>query len=162
MEAAVFDASKPDPVERLARIEGSSNFMSLLAGIEAGPDTTEDMAALAFSRSADVTPEILEAYIAKSSIFKLPLMSMVFNAICTEIEHKRGIVKAKDKPWMQGAVADAFMLVRDGRCKPSRDRAKRFRVGHETYESVRKLAGGIFTQMIDEAETAWVRARFRT
>jgi hypothetical protein len=153
--AELFD-SKPAPsIERLARIEGQSNFLSLLDGTEAGPDTTEDMAALSFARSRGVVPEVLEAHFAQSGMYKRPLLSMVFRALCAELHPHMG-----DYPWMQGAVADAFLILRYGRCKCAQDRAKQFRVSKEVYLVIRKAASGAFSQLLADAEREWRRARF--
>lgn len=155
MAADVLFDTKPAPaVERLARIEGQSNFLSLLAGIEAGPDTTEDMAALAFSRARGCVPEALEAYVAQSSLFRLPLMSLLFEVIRSEWKPK-----PKDYPWIQGAIADGFLMVQRGECKGAGRRARRFRVQVETYAAMRKLAEGVFTQMIANAEREWYASR---
>ncbi len=148
-----YSTEKPPKVERLARIEGQSNFLSLLAGVEAGADTTEDMAALAFARSRGAIPEVLEAHVAKSDLYRLPLMSMVFWAIVREYHPKE-----KDWPWVQGAVADAFMLTRDGKCKPSDQRAKRFKVREETYRTMRNVALGIFSDLVSRATGGYLRA----
>ena len=158
-DSTLFDANKPAAIERLARIDGESNFLSLLAGIEAGKDTTQDMAALAFSRRGDVTPEILEAYVARSELFRVPLMSIVFHAIL-KIDGAR--YKAKDYPWIQGAVADAFGLIRVGECKPQKTRAKQFCVDEAAYSGMRKIAHGVFLGILDRAEQEWKRARFST
>ncbi len=155
MAADVLFDTKPAPaVERLARIEGQSNFLSLLAGIEAGPDTTEDMAALAFSRARGCVPEALEAYVAQSSLFRLPLMSLLFEVIRSEWKPK-----AADYPWIQGAIADAFLLVQRGDCKGSGRRSRRFKVRTEVYLAMRKLAQGVFLEMIANAERQWYAAR---
>ena len=143
-----------DPIELIARIEGSSNFYSLLAGIEAGPDTTGVMGALAFTRNRGAIPELLEAHVAQSVMFRLPLMTVAFRAICLEIKPK-----PKDYPWIQGAVADAFNLIRRGHCPPQQRRAKHFHVGHETYGTVRKLAHGIFSTILNEAIAEFKKAR---
>lgn len=148
-----YSTEKPPKVERLARIEGQSNFLSLLAGVEAGADTTEDMAALAFARSRGAIPEVLEAHVAKSDLYKLPLMSMVFWAIVREYHPKE-----KDWPWVQGAVADAFMLTRDGRCRPIKERAYNFRVGDAVYGAMRKVAEGIFAEFLADARAKYLHA----
>lgn len=148
-----YSTEKPPKIERLARIEGQSNFLSLLAGVEAGADTTEDMAALAFARARGAVPEVLEAHVAKSDLYKLPLMSMVFWAIVREYHPKES-----EWPWIQGAVADAFMLLRDGRCKPSNGRARHFKVRCEAYRAMRKLAEGIFGDLSARATAAYLRA----
>lgn len=154
MAATLFDNSPRPAVERLARIDGQSNFLSLLAGVEAGADTTEDMGALSFARQRDCVPEVLEAAVAQSNLFKRPLMSMVFDAILAELSPPQ-----KDWPWIQGAVADAFLLMQQGECKPLRERAKSFHVDSSVYSAIRKIASGAFTEMIDCAENAWKQAR---
>ena len=143
--------NKPAPaIERLARIEGQSNFLSLLSGTEAGPDTTQDMGALAFARTKGCIPEVLEAHVAKSLLFKLPLMSLVFKAICEVL--KPG---PRETPWMQGAVADAFFLLRDNRCKPIKERAKQFEVNESAYAAARSLAYGVFNDLLNQAIRKW-------
>jgi hypothetical protein len=150
----VFEPSNPDPIERLARIEGESNFSSLLAGIEAGKDTTQDMAALAFSRARGCVPEVLEAYVAQSGFWHRPLMSALFAVMCDELKPKEA-----DKAWMRGAVADAFLLLRYGHCKRGETRAKHFKVSKDVYYAIRKLAHGVFVLEMDRATQAWERAR---
>lgn len=175
-----FDNSPAPAVERLARIEGQSNFLSLLAGIEAGPDTTGDMAALSFARTVSgATPEALEAYVAQTSLFQLPLMSLVFKTIT---EYMRP--KDRDYPWIQGAVADAFLAVRSGyykgppdlsaidksrrnlyrsmrkrKAKSVESRAKSFKVDKAAYGAMRKLAEGVLWGLVGSAQHAWLRAR---
>lgn len=150
----LWDPSEAPPYERLARMEGQSNFLSLLAGVESGPDTTQDMAALAISRSAGAVPEMLEAYAAQSGLYSRPLMSMVFNAIRDELKPKE-----RDYPWMQGAVADAFILIRYGHCKPVALRALSFRVDNAVYRVIRKMAFAIMHEMVDEAIRRFTIAR---
>ena len=150
----VFEPSNPDPIERLARIEGESNFSSLLAGIEAGKDTTQDMAALAFSRSSGCLPEVLETFVAQSGIWKRPLMSALFAAIRDELKPD-----PSDFDWIRGAVADAFLLVRHGHCKTGSLRARKFGVSKDAYYTMRKLAYGVFVLEIDRATQAWERSR---
>ena len=152
----LYDAKPAPAVERLARIEGQSNFLSLLAGLEAGPDTTEDMAALAFARLSGCVPEALEAYVAQSNIFRLPLMSLLFDCIRRDWRPAE-----RDYPWIQGAIADAFLLVQRGNCKPLKLRAKRYRVAEEAYAAMRKVAQGTFSQLVANAERAWYVARTR-
>jgi hypothetical protein len=146
----LWDAKPAPPHERLARIEGQTNFLSLLAGVEAGPDTTQDMGALSFSRSRGAIPEILECHVAQSRLFRLPLMSMVFDAVKVVLNPKES-----DYPWIRGAVADAYLLIRVGECKPYKVRAKRFRVGGETYAGMRKLAYSVLLEWLSRAERGW-------
>lgn len=146
----LFDNRPAPAMERLARIEGQSNFISLLAGIEAGKDTTQDVAALAFARTKGCIPEVLEAHVAKSLLFKLPLMSLVFKAISEVLEPGE-----KDISWIQGAVADAFFLLRDGYCNSIKERAKRFRVNESAYAAARSLANGVFNSLLDQAIRKW-------
>jgi hypothetical protein len=154
MDTAVFDPSKPDAIELIARIEGSGNFYSLMAGIEAGPDTTGVMGALAFSRLKGAIPEVLEAHVAQSLMFRLPLQTMAFGAICEHLKPKWN-----DYGWIRGAVADAFQIVRRGECLPLHIRAKRFHVGHEVYGAMRKAAHGIFSTILNDAIAEFKRAR---
>lgn len=154
--AELFDPNPAPAVERLARIEGQSNFLSLMAGIEAGPDTTEDMAALAFSRASGGVPEALEAYYAQSRLFRLPLMSLLF--ACIQQDWKP---PTKDYPWIQGAIADAFLLVQRGECKGVGRRARKFKTDAAVYAAMRKLAQGVFSELIANSERAWCAARLR-
>jgi hypothetical protein len=151
-----FEASRPDAIERLARIEGQSNFLSVLAGVEAGQDTTQDMAALAMARTRGAIPEVLETYVAQTTFWRLPLMSMVFAEIKREIRPK-----AKDYPWIQGAIADAFHMLRIGNCKDIKQRARRFRVQEHAYSTIRKFAHGILSYLLQDAEFHWKIARLR-
>lgn len=150
----VFDATPPPAIERLARIEGQSNFLSLLAGIVAGPDTTEDMAALSFSRARGGLPEAIEAHIGQSDIFRLPLMSMTFDAICAELRPK-----PEELNWMRCATADGFLLFRSGQCKASALRAKRCKVQKSAYLAIRKLAYSVLMDFAARSEVAWLSAR---
>lgn len=145
--------NRPTPlIERLARIEGGSNFESLLRGIEAGPDTTELMGALGFARSAGATPEVLEAHVAQSGLFSLPIMSLVFWSIVAETG-----AESKEWPWMQGAVADAFNELRYGPkgVKPLAERARSFKVRTDVYAVMRRVSGRVIDEYLSHA-----RARF--
>lgn len=160
----VYIHPKPAAIERLARIEGESAFLSLLAGIEAGGDTTQDMAALAFTRKRAI-PEVLECHVAQTDAFKRPLMSLTFAAMADVMRPSEKNVKAfkrwqKDVPTIQGAIADAFLLLRDGTCKPQKDRAMGFKVEEAVYSALRKVAAAVLFQLCNEAEQAWIFARF--
>jgi hypothetical protein len=152
--AEVFEYSKPEPIERLARIEGQTNFWSILPGQTEGPDTSPDMASISLARKWCAFPEILEVFVAQSDRFKIPLMSLVFEAI-----RERFRPKKKDLPWIRGTVADAYLLLRYGRCKPYEDRAKQFKVDVSAYSAMRKVSTSIVWLMLDEADKAWTRAR---
>lgn len=158
MSRDTYDHAPAPLYECLARIEGQSNFLSLLAGIEAGPDTTEPMGALAFTRAAGATPEVLEAHVARSRLFQAPIMSMVFCTIVHELKAER-----KAWPWIQGAVADAFIELRDGAryVKPLADRAREFKVRIEVYGVVRKVAGRIMDDLLAVARVKFGRAMRR-
>jgi len=153
-QTGLYDTKPAPAIERIAGIEGKSNFLSLLAGIEAGPDTTQIMGALAFTRSEGAIPEVLEAHFAKSILYKLPLMSMVFMVLVREFGPEE-----KEWPWIQGAIADAFMLLRDGDCKPIKARAKRFRVDVVAYGAMRKVAERILGDLLADARGSYGRAR---
>lgn len=150
-----YQPSRSPKHEWLARIEGQSNFLSLLAGIEAGPDTTEPMAALAFSKSRGSIPEFLEAHVAKSSLYKLPIMSAVFMLLVREWHPPE-----KDWPWIQGAVADAFLDMRDGpkAVKPIKSRARRFRVDVVVYGAMRKAAAKLMDDFLTDARAKYYAA----
>lgn len=154
--AELFDPTPPPAIERLARIEGQSNFLSLLAGIEAGPDTTQDMAALAFARTRGCIPEALEAHVAQSTMYRLPLMSVVWHAVLAEWKPKE-----KDWRWVQGAIADAFLLFRVGYCNPVKVRAKSFKVDEAAFGAMRKAAASIFNEIMCRAESEF-RAALRS
>jgi hypothetical protein len=149
-----FDASRPHPCERLARLEGQSNFLSLLSGIEAGPDTTQDAAALGMTRRRGRIPEILEAYWGRSSLHRIALCQFVFDAIA-----ERGEIKPRDRIWTKGAILDAFDRYATDACPVARDRAKQFKVDSNAYEATRKLAEGMFTSMEGDSRPVWMRIR---
>lgn len=151
-----FDASRPHPCERLARLEGQSNFLSLLSGIEAGPDTTQDAAALGMTRRRGRIPEILEAYWGRSSLHRIALCQLMFDAFA-----ERGEIKARDRIWTKGAILDAFDRFTTGTCSPSRQRARQFIVSQDIYLVIRKSAEGMFTVMEGDTRPAWLRARLR-
>lgn len=150
----VYEAVRPDRIERLARIEGQSNFSSLLAGVEAAADTTEDMAALAFIRHGCI-PEVLEAYVAQSTIHRLAICNAVFAAICGELNPK-----PKELGWIRGAIWDAVERLRTGKQPPRDGRAKQLHVNKDDFEAVRKVAHQILMAELDKAERLWIRARF--
>ena len=151
-----FDKSKPHPCERLARIEGQTNYWRLLAGVEEGADTTEDMGALSFARSSGSPPELLEAYWGGSKLHRRELCLMAFRAIDTL---GRGI-RDKDRVWTLGAVIDGF----DRFCgirRSAKVRAEHFKARREDYLATRKLAEGMFYRWAGFVQPAWIHARFR-
>lgn len=151
-----FDKSKPHPCERLARIEGQTNYWRLLAGVEEGADTTEDMGALSFARSSGSPPELLEAYWGGSKLHRRELCLMAFRAIDTL---GRGI-RDKDRIWTLGAVIDGF----DRFCgirRSAKVRAEHFKARREDYLATRKLAEGMFYRWAGFVQPAWIHARFR-
>lgn len=153
---STFDPTPPHPCERLARLEGQSNFLSLLSGVEAGPDTTLDAGALGMVRSRCI-PEILEAYWGSSNLYRYVLGQVVFNAI-----EQQGAIKERDRVWTKGAILDAFDRVRAGSCAaPSRQRSRQFGVSQDHYLAARKLAEGMFTALEGDARPMWMRARLR-
>lgn len=181
--AEYYDNSPAPAIERIARIEGQTTFtqMLILFGVDVAKDTTEVMAALSFARSKGCVPEALEAHVAQTSAFKLPLMSMTFSAIRDYMR-----IKPKDYPWVQGAVADAFLLVRSGvykgppklsdiaktrrklyqemraRCpKNYKVRARQFGVGNDPYLAMRNLAEGVLWNLVGTAQSAWYKSRGR-
>jgi hypothetical protein len=155
--AGLYDPKPPPAIERIAGVEGQSNFISLLAGIEAGPDTTQIMGTLGLTRSAGAIPEVLEAHYAKSTLYKLPLMSMVFMLLVRQYAPAE-----KEWPWMQGAVADAFMILRDGKCAGVKIRARKYRVDEQAYAAVRKVSEGIIWDIFGKARASYYRAKRST
>lgn len=154
----LYDSRPPHPCERLARIEGQSNFLSLLAGIEAGPDTTEDMAALAFARArCDSPPELLEAFWAGSTLYRRQICQFVFD----EIDGLGTGVREKDRVWVRGAILDALDLLGGRWPETGKSRAKALKVRYEDYLATRKLAEGLMFAMLGNLQREWIRARFR-
>lgn len=154
----LWSTEPPHRCERLARAEGQSNFLSLLAGIEAGPDTTEDMAALAFARSLDgEPPELLEAYWGASVLYRYQICQYVFHVI----EGLGSGVAERDRLWVRGAILDAFDLFGGRKPDTGKNRAKQLHVRYEDYLATRKLAEGLLFGMTGSIQREWIRARFR-
>lgn len=149
-----WDTSPPHPCERLARMEGTSNFLGLLSGQEAGPDTTEDAAALAMCRTAGGVPEALEARWAGTQRDKVALCHMVYDTLPK--------VADKDRTWTKAAILDGFYLFSGerGRVRDHRERAKTFKVRHDDYHTVRKYAERLLTNLANDSERPWIQARF--
>lgn len=154
MEVQLWEAGPAPAVERLARIEGQSNFLSLLAGIEAGPDTTQDMAALGLIRRRCI-PESLEAYWAGSRLYRDALCRLVLDALAGEL----GAIKERDRVWAKAAVLDAFELFVAGRCSPAQARARQFKVDNHAFQALRKAAHGVFVRLEGDARPRWQHAR---
>ena len=152
-----YDKSKPHPCERLARIEGQTNYWRLLAGIEQGADTTEDMAALSFARASGCPPELLEAFWGGSKIHRRELCLMCFRVLDAA---GRGI-RDKDRIWTLGAIIDAFDRFCGERIPRARLRAEKFGVRYEDYLATRKLAEGLFYRWAGFVQPAWIKARHR-
>ena len=150
-----WDKSPPHPCERLARMEGQSNFLSLLAGVEAGPDTTQDAAALSFMRS-DAPPEVLEAKWAGSQLYKPAICQLVF-----DVMDEAGDVRDGDRLWVKAAILDAFGLFTTGVCPVGVRRARRFKAPVEAFYAARKFALAMLQSMASEMEPLWSRARYR-
>jgi hypothetical protein len=138
----------------LARQEGQSNFLSLLAGVEAGPDTTEDAAALAFI-DCGLPPAILVAKWAGSQLYKPAICQLVF-----DVMDEAGDVKDGDRLWVKAAILDAFALFTTGICPPGAARAKKFKARAEAFYATRKFALAMLQSMAWTLERDWIRARF--
>lgn len=147
----------PHPCERLARAEGQSNFLSLLAGVEAGPDTTEDMAALAFCRrlGGDL-PEILEARWGGSTLYRNQICQRVFESI----QVMGTGVRPEDRIWVKGSILDAFELFGGRYPDTGKRRARALKVRYEDYLATRKFAEGLMFGMAGTMQRLWIRARF--
>jgi hypothetical protein len=153
-----FDPSKPHPCERLARISGQTNYWRLLAGIEEGADTTEDMAALSFARRNRVAPpELLEAYWGGIQSFRMDLCQYVFDAI----DAAGTGVRVKDRVWVKASILDAFDLFTGQRPGLLRHRAAQYKVRLEDFVAARKLAEGFLYRFSGDIQPRWIRARLR-
>ena len=149
-----WDDAPPHPCERLARQEGQSNFLSLLAGVEAGPDTTEDAAALAFV-DCGLPAEILVAKWAGSCLYRPAICQLVF-----DVMDEAGDVKERDRLWVKAAILDAFRLFTTGHAPIGTDRARQFKTRTDAYYATRKFALSMLQSMANEAERYWIVARF--
>lgn len=150
-----WDDTPPHPCERLGRLEGQSNFLSLLAGVEAGPDTTQDAAALSFCRLTGGAPaELLEAKWAASQLYKPAICQLVF-----DVMDEAGDIREGDRLWVKASILDAFSLFTAGKCPLGKERARRFRVGNDPYFAARKFALAMMQSMASDLERHWVRAR---
>lgn len=148
---ALWSTDPPHPCERLARIEGQSNFLGLLAGLEAGPDTTEDMAALSFARRRGTVPEALEARWSGSFRHKVALCGLVYGTMQ---------VADADRTWAKAAVLDGWAIFAGKPYKDAEAAAKLFGVRKGDYLAVRKYACNFLLTLANEVERPWVRARF--
>ena len=151
-----FDKSPPHPCERLARINGQTNYWRLLAGVEECVDTTDDMAALAFARKSGGPPELLEAYWGGSTAHRLVLCQLVFDFINRA---GRGIAK-RDRVWTKAAILDGFDRFIGVR-RSAATRATKFKVRREEYHATRTLAEGLFYRWAGFVQPDWIHARFR-
>ena len=149
-----WDDAPPHPCERLARQEGQSNFLSLLAGVEAGPDTTEDAAALAFV-DCGLPAEILVAKWAGSCLYRPAICQLVF-----DVMDEAGDVKERDRLWVKASILDAFRLFTTGHAPIGTDRARQFKTRTDAYYATRKFALSMLQSMANEAERYWIVARF--
>lgn len=170
-----YDTDKPHPCERLALLEGCSNFLGLLRFAPSkddddgdgppdrrflrseppAPDTVPDAHALGLIRDR-CTPEALEVYWGGSRLHRYMLGQLVFETIA-----QRGKIRDRDRIWTKGAILDALDLFGAGACAVGRERAKRFGVRYEDYLAARKLAGGILTALEGDARRNWLYVRFR-
>lgn len=153
--SGVYDTSPPHPCENLARMEGQSNFLSLLAGIEQADSTTDDAAALGWVRDRCI-PEALEAYWGRSMLHRYKLGQLVFDQI-----NSLGKVKDKDRIWVKGAILDALDLFTVGECVQANKRAKHFKVDHGVYRATRKMAKAYFDGIEGSARRPWCHVRLR-
>lgn len=146
-----YSKEPPHPCERLARQEGQSNFLSLLAGIEAGPDTTEDAAALAMCRSHGTDPEALETRWNGTIRHKVKLCHMVYDTLT---------VAEKDRTWTKAAILDGFAMFAGLPHEDYRARARLFKVDNGLYLATRKYAERLLLNVAVNSERHWIRARF--
>jgi len=147
----LYSTDPAHPCERLAKLEGQSNFLALLSGQEAGPDTTEDAAALAMSRGFGGFPEALEARWSGSVRHKVALCHLVISTLT---------VADRDRTWVKAAILDGYAIFAGKPCKDSATAAKLFKVRKGDYLAVRKYAERLLLELATNAERPWIRARF--
>lgn len=152
----LFSRARPHPCERLARMEGQTNFWMVAGGSEAGADTTEDMAALAMCRSTGCIPEALEALWGGSRAHRYALAQAVWVSL-----HKVGAkVAAKDARRARTVILDAVDAL-TGNERISHKRARAIGIDIQAYCALRKAADGLLHAWAGDAAPEWIAARFR-
>lgn len=152
----VFTHERPHPCERLARLEGQTNYWLAFGGSEAGSDTTMDAGALAFAeRRSGIPSSVLLAYWGGSHRARYALASCILYSIGGRCASRDGSLRAA-----RGAVLDAVDVFRGVEIGALAQRAARRGMRHEDYSALFKLAGGILHSWLGEIQPEWITARF--
>jgi hypothetical protein len=152
----VFSHERPHPCERLARMEGQTNFWLAFGGSEAGTDTTMDAAALAFAeRRSGIPAAVMLAYWGGSTSARYALATCVLQAMIGA-----GAKFGESERGARRAVLDALDVFGGRDIGPLAERAKRHRMRHEDYSALLKLATGILHAWLGEIQPEWVVTRF--
>lgn len=155
MNNDLWGTAPPHPCERLAKMGGQSNFLSLLAGCEAGPDTTEDAAALSFCRKDGVLPEALEARWGGCEIYKRSLCQLVFDSL-----ERSEPIEDQDRIWVKRAILDGYAVFAGTPYSSGKGTAKALGVRLQDFMATRKYAARFLLVLAMDAENPWIKARF--
>lgn len=151
----VFSHERPHPCERLARLEGQTNYWLAFGGSEAGSDTTLDAGALAFAeRRSGVPAAVLTAYWGGSRQARYALASCILYAIGGFVSREGSLRSAR------GAILDAVDAFRgvDIGALGARARIRGMDVG--AYTAIWKTAGGLLHAWLGEIQPEWIVCRF--
>ena len=152
----VFTHERPHPCERLARLEGETNYWLVFDGSEAGSDTTMDAGALAFAeRRSGIPAGVLLAYWGGSPHARYALATCLLHAIGARGMTSDGSLRAA-----RGIILDAVDVFRGVDIGALGARAARRGIRHEDYAALFKLAGGILHAWLGEIQPEWIVARF--
>ena len=141
------------PCERLARMEGASNFLSLLAGVEQArtrrrmpPPCLSPVASLQCRRGAGGS-------LGASQLYR--------PAICQLGVRRDGRSRRReerDRLWVKASILDAFRLFTTGHAPIGTDRARQFKTRTDAYYATPKFALSMLQSMANEAERYWIAA----
>lgn len=152
----VFSRERPHPCERLARLEGQTNYWLAFGGSEAGTDTTMDAGALAFAeRRSGIPAEVLTAYWGGSRQARYALASCILYSVGGRFVSRDGSLRSA-----RGAILDAVDAFRgvDIGALDARARLRGMDVG--AYTALWKLAGGLLHAWLGEIQPEWIVSRF--
>lgn len=150
---------RPHPCERLARLEGETNYWLAFGGSEAGSDTTMDAGALAIAeRRCGVPAHVLLAYWCGSRVARYALATCVWHAL---LASGARFFTGSSERGPRGAVLDAVDMFRGRDIGALSNRAKLRGMRHEEYSALLKLSGGILHGWMGEIQPEWIAARFR-
>jgi hypothetical protein len=153
-----YSYERAHPCERLARLEGETNYWLAFGGSDAGSDTTMDAGALAIAeRRSGVPAHVLLAYWGGSRMARYALATCVWHALLAVGAKFTG----SSERGPRGAVLDAVDMFRGIDIGALSNRAQRRGMRHEEYSALVKLSGGILHGWAGEIQPEWIEARFR-